>query len=199
MVNCYKDIINYDEGHDYFDEFLEKMHIMEIFKPIFEEFTDKQVQLGAVKYILYAYSINSDMLTTNGLSWDKLSEKIFKKCKLPDEQYDNIARLESVSVQDCIQKWIRYQNDENFTQYVTFRDLRRQLLSASLSNVKKSSGEVDYATKMQCAVDSKQLLQMMSDARDTFIQNSAKLKDNVTALYEAQKKNTLSVEQIMST
>lgn len=199
MINIFTELTKYDEGDDLFDEYLRRKHLFEIFKELLDDFPDKETFKKVVWFIMWAYSIDSDMLSTGGLDWSKLSERIFKKTGLDEKYYDGVANLKSDAVRNVIQRFLTLQNDANWVQYITYRDLRRQLLSASLSDIKKSTMEIDYATKMQCAVDSQKLLQMMNDAMKTFVQNNIRLKESVSALDKViNKKNTASVEDFLN-
>lgn len=191
MINPYYSIITTDEVD--FEDFLRKLNLFEIFKPILEEFPDVELFKGIVKFIAWGFSLDSDMLNTIGNSWGKVCELIYQKAGLPydkeekDSIYNSVANLKSDAVRDAIERWLRFQNDEHWTQFIHYRDLRRQMLSASLEELKKASGEVDYTAKMDCAKYSKELLQMMDDAKETFIQNNSKLKGSVEAINKVNK------------
>src|ERR1035437_2823463 len=138
MINNYSEIIKYDEGDEYFDDFLKKIHLMEVFKCLLEDYPDKKVFTAVVKFILFGYSVESDMLTTSGLTWDKLSDNIFKRVGLDEQYYDDVARLENDNVRLAIDKWLQLQNNENWTQYILYRDLRKQFLAAALFPLPKA-------------------------------------------------------------
>lgn len=198
MINQYSQIINSRDEED-FEETLTKMHLMEIFKCLLDEFPDVNTFKKIVQFIVWGYSPESEMLFVQGLSWDKLSKKIFDKTCLDECYFEDVALLKSDNVQKSIHKWLKFCNDEHFTQYSTFRDLRSQMLRYSLSTMLKTSGEVDINAKMDAAKYSKELLQMMDDALQTFIQNHPKLKSSISALDKASsmtKDNVVSAEKI---
>ncbi len=219
MINQYSEIIAYDGGDDFFDDFLEKMHLIDIFKGLLKEFPDKEEFRGVVHFILWGYSLESDMLTTGGLDWSKLSEKIFKRTGLDNKYYNDVANLESEEVRNSIHRWLQLQNDFSFTQYVTYRDLRSQFLKASLiplpTGAKKKTTDVEnniivddtdslnklkmlVESKMMCAINSKELLSMMQDALQTFVQKNNKLKTSIGGLDKASnKRNTATVEDFL--
>lgn len=189
MISPYHEIIHHDE--DDFEDFLTKIHLIGIFKGILEEFSDADLFKGIVKFIVWGYSIHSDYLNTTGNTWGKVSEYIFQKSALPrgqnDEIFEAVAKLRSAAVRDAIERWLQFQNDDAFSQYIHYRDLRREFLALSLSGMLKSTGEIDVEAKMKAALYSRDLLKMMEDAKDTFIQNSPKLKGSIEALNRASK------------
>jgi hypothetical protein len=213
MINPYQSIINYNEGDDFFDEHLKKMHIYEIFKGILDEFPENKVFAGVVRFILWGYTPQSEMLQTTGLAWGKLSEKIFKATGLDNKYFEDVAELGSDAVRSAIDRWMIFLNDENFKQYITFRDLRTQFLAASLfplpKGKKKGSDEeqaddmnkmkVQIEAKMLAATYSNDLLKMMNDAREKFIQTQPKLKMSVSELNKVtHARSTKSTEEIFA-
>lgn len=197
MISAYHEIIKSEEED--FEEYLRKLYLIDIFKPILEEFPDKELFKGIVKFILWGYSMESDVLMTQGNTWGQLSEFIYEKSELPDDRdksdgvYVAVSKLESHSVREAIERWLQLQNNDSWTQYIHFRDLRKQFLGLSLSDMKKSTGEIDIEAKMKAAIYSKELLKMMEDARDGFIQNHPKLRASVEAVNKVSKnKNSRS-------
>lgn len=178
MIHPYQKIVSY-EG-DNFDDYLNSLYLLEIFREVIDEFGQQgnNVIKGIIKYIVYGYSVDSEMLNTTE-DFAKVKKRIFKESMLPDSLWGEVAELKSDGVINTIQKWLQYQNDTNWVQYITFRDLRRQMLNYSLQELKKSSGEIDINAKMDAAKYSKELLEMMKDALQTFIQNNIKLKDSI--------------------
>lgn len=220
MINVFNDIIKYDEGDDFFDEYLMRRHVFEIFKGLIIDFPDKYVFKGVVWFILWGYSTQSEMLQTTGLTWDKLSKKIFEKTGLDDKYFEPVAELECDSVRDAIDRWLIYNNDENWRQFVCFRDLRKQFLAASLLPLPKLKTKIkgaDLSTpaieienslgklknlveaKMLCATNSEQLLKMMNDAKERFIQTQPKLKVSISELNKVtHHKSTKTTEEIFA-
>jgi hypothetical protein len=182
MIAPYNSIIKSEEVD--FKDYLKKIHLFSIFKSLAEEFSDSELFKGVVVFIAYGFSIESDMLLTQGYTWDLICKRVYEKSGLPDneELFDQVANLKSDSVRESIENWLRFQNDDNFTNFTHYRDLRRQFLALSLSDMKKATGEIDIEAKMKAAVYSKDLLKMMEDARETFIQNHPKLRGAVEAV-----------------
>ncbi len=185
MINPIFSITSFEELFG-FEDYLKKLNLFKVFEPVLKEFGENAV--GAIKFIAWGYGLDSDMLATNGNNWSKVSEEIFLKTNLPEALFPAVALMESPSIQICIQRFLEYQNDEHWTQYITYRDLRFQMLSSSLAGIKKSSGEIDYEQKMNNAIHSNKLLSMMNEAKETFIQNNSKLKASVEAFSKANEK-----------
>jgi hypothetical protein len=135
----------------------------------------------------------------NGETFDKTSQRIFKKTKLPQSLYEKVALMESENVQLAISRWLQFLDAEEFTNYVSFRSLRREMLSSSTGSILKSTGEQDFEQKMKNANHAKALLEMMKEALAKYVQNTPKLKNSMTA-YDAVKlnKNTAAVEDFIN-
>lgn len=199
MVNAYKEIINYSDEDEQFEEYLKKMHLYSIFQELINDFPDKNTFKGVVRFILMAYSVNSELLQTSGWTWTNLSKRIFEMSNLDEKYFDEVADLKNDSVRDVAEKWLQFQNDENFTNYCHFRDLRREMLSSSIGKIIKSTGEQDYEQKMKNAIHSVELLKMMEDAREKFIQTQPKLKVSVSELNKVNhSKSTKTTEEIFA-
>ena len=194
MIHPYQQLVNY-EGNDLKD-YLNKIYLLSIFSAVVEQYPNDYK--GVVKYILYAYSIDSDMLLI-GEEWSKACPRIFKHTLLPQDLYEDVALLKSSSVLSVIEKWLKFQNDENFTNYCHFRDLRFQMLQSSLSNILKNTGEIDYEQKMKNSIHSKELLAMMKESIDSFIQNHPIMKESIKAFNKANNMNskTMGVEGML--
>lgn len=199
MINPYTSIMGYSDESGAFDEYLKKKYIFELFKDLLEDFPDINIFKGVVKYILWAYSLESDMLLMNGENFDKTSDRIFKRTKLPEDLYSDVALLENDSVRVCIGKWLQFQNEEEFTNYCHFRDLRREMLASSIGKITKATLEQDYEQKMKNAYHAKELLEMMKEALAKYVQNSPKLKNSIRA-YDTVilNKNTATVEDFIN-
>lgn len=186
MIAPFQSIIKYEE--DDFEDYLKRVYLFDIFKPLLEEFGDPSLFKAVVKFIVFGYSMDSDMLMTQGNTWSKVSDTIYERVELPEDKdnpdgiYYQVCHLKSQAVREAIERFLIFQNDENWNQYIHYRDLRKEFLFLSLSNMKKATGEIDIEAKMKAIVYSKDLLKMMEDAKDGFIQNHPKLRGSVEAL-----------------
>lgn len=185
MINPYQEITNYT-GTD-FQTHLINLNLFPIFESVFVDIPDPDVCINTIKFIAYGYSMDSDQLATSGNNWKQISRRIFNIVSLPDEYFEQVCLLEGDGIRLAVEKWLQFQNDENWTQYIHYRDLRRQMLSFSLDGLKKSSGEIDIEAKYNAVVYSRELLGMMNQALDAFIQNHSKLKSGIEALNKANK------------
>lgn len=213
MINPYQSIISYDEGDEFFDDYLKKIYLFEIFKGLLDEFSDKETFKGVVRFILWGYSPQSDMLQTTGLTWDKLAKKIFEKTGLDEKHYEAVAELASDNVREAIDHWLIFLNDDNFRQFIVYRDLRKQFLSAALFPLPKAKKgltgddlEADLSrikqlieAKMLAATNSESLFKMMNDAKERFIQTQPKLKVSVSELNKVtHSTSTKTTEEIFA-
>ncbi len=189
MVSAYQVLVKQEEED--FQEYLKKIHLFSIFEPLLEEFGDPELFKGVVRFIAWGYSMESEMLLTQGNTWSKIADDIYEKAELPDDKerqdgvYNSVCNLQSDNVRNCIERFLLLGNEDNWIQYTHFRDLRKQFLALSISGMKKNTGEIDIEAKMKAAIYSKDLLKMMEDARDGFIQNHPKLRGSVEALNKA--------------
>lgn len=199
MISAYQILVKQEEED--FQEYLKRVHLFSIFQPLLEEFNDPELFKGVVRFIAWSYSMESEMLLTQGNTWSKVSEDIYVKSGLPYDNeeehgvYNSVCKLQSENVRDSIERFLQLQNEDNWIQYTHFRDLRKQFLELSISDMKKSTGEIDIEAKMKAAIYSKDLLKMMEDARDGFIQNHPKLRGSVEAVNKSNSnsKNGRSV------
>ena len=184
MINVYTAILNYEKAD--LKEYLVKIGLSEVFKPLLKEFKDATLFRGAVKFILYAYSLESEVLHTSGNSWITVYKTIYDKAGLPDNEnvFDAIANLKSGDVREAIDNWLAFQSNEAFSDYTNARDLRKYCLQQSQTAEKTK----DRVEAMKYA---KELLAMMEDAKGRFVENYDILKPSLTALKKEKQKATL--------
>lgn len=190
MNNIFTTITTSSEDEFDFSGYLNKTGCYEIFKPIFETFGNGDIALAVriVKFILYAYTPESDLLMERGSTWDKMAKHIFTVLDIPAEYYPEVGQLKSPEVQATIQNWLQYLNEDVWANYITFRDLRWQMITHSLSDVKNSNDQLDIKAKMDAAKNAKELLDMMDSAKKSFVQSDPKLKISVDAVFKAAPK-----------
>lgn len=216
MINPYQCIVDY-EGDDW-EQYLTNICLFDVFKDLLAEFPVKKDFRGVVLFIAWGYSPESDMLQTTGLTWELLSSKIFERTGLDKKYYDAIAGLENNVVRECIERWMIFHSNEHFRQYCVYRDMREQFLKASLiplSNSKPKTKKAKEAAvdegvdlhklkssveaKMLCATKSAELLKMMNDIKEKFIQSHPKLRSSVNQLNIVNdNRSTRTTEQMMS-
>ena len=76
MINQYREITSYDGTK--FEDFLNRLNLISIFGELLKVYPVEVAQ-GIVKYILWAYSIESDELSTVKEEWGKIRDRIYKK------------------------------------------------------------------------------------------------------------------------
>lgn len=183
MINPYTSILAYDKPD--LKDYLASIGI-DAFKPLLKEFSDPTLFRGAVKFILYAYSLESEVLQTFGTSWITLHKQIYEKAGLPDNEnvFDAIANLKSVDVREAIDNWLNFQEHEAFIEYCKARDLRRHCLeqSQTADKIKERMDAMKYA---------KELLTIMEESKSRFVENYEILKPSLNALKKEKQKNTL--------
>lgn len=177
MINPLHSITSYAGKEAEFQDYLESIELDEIFGDLIGDEYVGSYASSVAKYIVWGYGMDSGMLPTDGYTWGKLSQQIFIKAKLPEALFGAVIELNNDAVIDAIQNFINYQNDENWTQYCAYRDLRTQMLKSSV----KTGPDTNWEQKMKNAIHSQTLLGMMNNAKETFIQNHVKLKGSVEA------------------
>jgi len=192
MTNIYNTLASEKEDEFDFIAYLNKVEAYCIFKPVFEDekFQDITLAVKVLKFIVLAYSPDSDLLMEKGGTWDKLAKTIFTRVDIPSELFEEVWHLKNEAVRQSIQNWVEFLNDDNWTNYITFRNLRSQMITHSLSDIKKGD-ELDIKSKMDAAKYAKELLEMMDAIKNNFIQAAPQLKSSMEALKKANiKKET---------
>lgn len=195
MTVPYTDITTY-EGSD-MDDFLTKIKLIHIFESIFQEYPDKSIAKLVIKYIVYAYSVNSEMVVL-GSAWLKNKQRVFEACYLPPEKryYEDLVHLKCDAVRKAIRNWIEWQDENNWVELCMLNDLRVQMQISATSDIRKSSGEIDFDQKMKNAEYSNKLSQMIRDKENELIQNNPKLKEAIKEFKQFKtEKQTLGAEK----
>ena len=192
MTNPFQAVIAYEE--DNWQDFFERVNLLEIFKELIELHAgDKPLLRSYIKYIVWAYSKDSDMVIL-GMDWQDNKRKIFDVSGFPPtlEFMDATVSLKDSVVLSTVQGWLTFQDSSTWVEFCNLKDLRQQMQLASVSEIKKSSGEIDYETKFKCASYSKDLLRMINDLEQELIQNDNKLKEAVKEVKVAKRANKLT-------
>lgn len=79
MINSQQELIAYEE--DAWEEFLTRLDLLHIFKPILGLSSDKTVIRGIVRYIVWTYSKTSDKVIMD-MEWERNKKKIFDETDL---------------------------------------------------------------------------------------------------------------------
>ena len=190
MINPYSKILEYDKPD--LKNYLESIGI-DCFKPLLKEFSDQTLFRGAVRFIILAYSLESEVLHTFGNSWITVYKTIYEKAGLPDNDntFDAIANLKSGEVREAIDNWILLQNNEAWEEYIKARDLRRHCLQQSQTADKTKE-------RMEAIKYAKELLTIMEESKSRFVENYEILKPSLNALKKEKQKNTLGPQDYAS-
>lgn len=191
MINPYQNIIEYD-GEDW-NDYLTKICLIDIFKDLIPLFKDKSALTQAIRYLAWTYSKDSDCVIL-GTDWFENKKRIFDKTLLPKEYFQDLVLLENRLVIKTIQRWLAFQDSATFSQLIMLKDLQQEMQESANSDIKKSSGEIDYDQKYKNACYVKDLKIMIDDLEQELIQNSPKLKFASQELSKAKAKNTIGVE-----
>ena len=196
MISAYNSLITYN-GNEW-DEYIDRLTLFDIFKDLIKAYPDKEDFTCVIKYILYAYSVESEMLVL-GTDWLKNKQRIFEKANVKPRSiiYQDLVHLKKKEVIETIRKWLDFQDVDLFTQIQTLKDLRVEMQMSCLTEIKKASGEIDYTQKFLNAQYSVDLQKMVKDLESEFIQTSAKLKDSVKEYKEARRNHTFGMETIL--
>lgn len=178
MISPFHQIVEYRE--DDWQEFLEQLLVVDIFMPVIKEYADVQNLKSVIRYILYAYSQQSDKVIL-GMDWQKNKQQIFEFVMVRPQKglYEDLVLLKSEAVLETVQRWMDWQDADSFKMLQTLRDLRVEMQLSALSKIIKSSGEVDYSQKYLNAEYAIKLKGMIKELEAELIQNNIKMKDVV--------------------
>lgn len=192
MISAYNEIITF-EGDDWEDYFT-KVCLIDIFKDFINLFKDRSVLRQAIKYVAWAYSKDSDCVILR-LDWLQNKRKIFDKALLHDVYYEDLVLLKNPIVVKTIHRWLEFQDSAIFSRLSMLKELQVEMQQSAISEIKKSSGEIDYDQKYKNACYVKDLGKMIDDLEQELLQNDSKLKMAVKEIRSASKnKNTIGVE-----
>ena len=186
MISAYNSLVNYQEGE--WEDYIDRLSLIDIFGPLLKAYPDKGDFTCVVKYILYAYSVESEMLVL-GADWTKTKRKIFEKASIKPERkfYEDLVHLKNRAVLETIQRWLDYQDDDVFTTLSIMKDLRAEMQLTCLTDIKTAGLEINYDQKYKNAGYSIELKKTIKDLESELIQNSTKLKDSVKEFREANR------------
>lgn len=194
MINPYSAIITHE--NDDWEDFFERICLIDIFKDlILRHGTNRQLLKSFIKYIVWAYSKDSDMITI-GTDWGKTKRRIFDAAGFKPEEIlvKATVQLQDDVVLSTIQRWLSFQDDAIFMQLQVLKDLQYEMQLSANSPIRKSSGEVDFDQKFKNACYVKDLRGMIKDLELELIQNSPVLKEAYKEVKSVARKNLSGVE-----
>src|SRR5580765_6143085 len=118
MVNGFSEIVNY-EGN--YEDIFDKYNFVRIFEPLFKEFPEKETACKIVKYIAYAFSLESNKITVSG---DRRREtsSIFDYLKINKDLYTDVILLENKAVLKSVQSWCKFQDSAQLEYLFTLKE-----------------------------------------------------------------------------
>jgi len=193
MTNAYQAIANYQENE--WEQYLDKIMLVDIFSPLLKTYTDVDTFKVAIRYIVYAYSLESDKIIM-GMDWGDNKKKIFEEvyAKPTKGLIDDLVYLKNQAVVETINKWIDFQDSDTFRMLQTLRDLRLEMQMSCLSDIKKSSGEVDYTQKYLNAEYAMKLKHQIRDLEQELVQKNPKMQSQVKEVRSAANKFSVGPE-----
>jgi len=191
MIRPYHSILSY--SGEFWREFLESIYLLDIFSDLLEEFNDPEKFTRVIHYILYTYSIASDRIIS-GMDTEKNKKSNFSYCRLAEDEWQQIGMLQSPAVLKAVMGWLKYQDQEVFTQLSLLKDLKTEMQISSVSTIKKSSGEIDFDQKFKCATYALDLRRMIRDLENELLQNSPALAELVKEVKAVKKAQVTGIE-----
>lgn len=185
MISPYQALTTYEQND--WQEFLEKCLLIDIFMPVLEEYKDPQTLKLVIKYIVFAYSAQSDHVVL-GKEWLDNKKQIFEMLmfKPVDEFYDDMVMLANPAVIRSINNWLEFQDKPTFKQMQVLKDLKIEMQTSCLSSIKKASMEIDYDQKFRNAEYASKLQEKIRELEAELIQNNVKLKEAVKEVKAAK-------------
>lgn len=201
MISAYNAIVSYEE--DNWEEFLDKLTLFEIFKPVISLYLGHPGVLKPVmRYIVWAYSKDSDKVII-GDDWQENKKRIFDAAMIPPMQgiKGQVLYLKSEAVLQTIQGWLDFQQEDAFSHLMMLKELKLEMQLSANSSIRKSSGEIDYDQKYKNSEYVSKLRQSVKDLEAELIQNDIKLKESAKEVRTASRKvkNTFGVENFSTT
>jgi len=193
MTNAYQAIANYQENE--WEQYLDKIMLVDIFSPLLKTYTDVDTFKVAIRYIVYAYSLESDKIIM-GMDWGDNKKKIFEEvyAKPTKGLIDDLVYLKNQAVVETINKWIDFQDSDTFRMLQTLRDLRLEMQMSCLSGIKKSNDEIDYTQKYLNAEYAMKLKGHIRDLEQELLQKNPKMQSQVKEVRSAANKFSVGPE-----
>lgn len=192
MTEVYTALITY--GQDDWEDYLERLTVFDVFKDLLDEYTDRDIFKSVVRYILAAYSIQSEWIITS-TDWKTNKKKIFEGiCVQPVVNlYEDLILLRNDTVRETVHKWMEWQDNDTFTQLQILKDLKAEMQLSCLSDIKTPSNEINYDQKFKNAKYVGELSAMIKALEAALMQNDEKFKEAIKEI-KPKGKQTLGVE-----
>lgn len=190
MVNPFQALSTYS-GDDWC-EYLDSISLYEIFKDLIMKYKDNPSLLkGIIRYILWAYSIESDKITL-GTDWVDIKKRIFEAAQLPpmEDVQNDVVYLRDDVVLLTIKRWVDFQDNDTWKELMMLKDLRAEMQLSANSQLKTGNGEaVNYDQKFKNAKYSIDLAHMIKDCESKLLQNDPRFKEAAREMKQRTKSN----------
>jgi hypothetical protein len=150
---------------------------LEMFRPLMDAF--KEEALPVIKYIVYAYSRDSELVLLEG-NWANNKEAIAIKVGLPEDGREDVVDLKNETVRECITRYLTMQGDRDFRHLQLTRDLYERLLDQLYETMYNKEGEFD---KDKILADRKAL----ADLYDEMIELEERVRSKNIHIYDGMK------------
>ncbi len=189
MISPFQSIISH-EGNDW-EDFLERCMLIDIFLPVIKAYQNIDDAKCAIKYIAYAYSMQSDKVKL-GMDWHKNKQEIFDyvMARPISGMYEDLVLLQNEKVVEAIHKWLTFQDNEVFEMLCVLKDLKSEMQRSCQAPI----SVVDYDQKFKNSGYSMDLKVKIKDLESELIQNDMKLKEGIKEVRVAKSKTTLGPE-----
>lgn len=190
MINPFQSLITYS-GDDW-SEYLDSISLFEIFKDLIIKYqANPSVLKGIIRYIVWAYSKDSDKITL-GTDWTENKKRIFESAELPPMEsiLMDVVNLKDDIILLTVKRWIDFQNDDAWKELTMLKDLRSEMQLSANSALRSGNGDsVNYDQKFKNAKYSIDLSQMIKDCESKLLQNDPRLKDAMKEVRVKTKNN----------
>lgn len=190
MINPFQSLITYS-GDDW-SEYLDSISLFEIFKDLIIKYqANPSVLKGIIRYIVWAYSKDSDKITL-GTDWTENKKRIFEAAELPPMEsiLMDVVNLKDDIILLTVKRWIDFQNDDAWKELTMLKDLRSEMQLSANSALRSGNGDsVNYDQKFKNAKYSIDLSQMIKDCESKLLQNDPRLKDALKEVRVKTKNN----------
>ena len=137
MVSLYKEL-----GHLEPEQFLAKLELMDLdlFDGLKVEYPELWLKIA--RFILYAFSWDSDMLILND-DWENSKRKIYNRVGLPkdDGLFKDITNIIPPAICLCVKNYLAFQQAREFKHLIALKELYDQMISSIYDST------VDYDQK----------------------------------------------------
>jgi hypothetical protein len=194
MINPVHSLTTY-EGSDWY-EYLESISLSEIFKDLIVKYqADPPLLKGLIKYIVWAYSKDSDKITL-GTDWVENKKRIFEAAQLPpmEDVLMNTVFLKDDIILITIKRWIDFQDNDTWKELMMLKDLRSEMQLSANSQLKSGNADVvNYDQKFKNAKYSIDLALMIKDCEQKLLQNDPRFKEAAKEIRVNKTKNNISI------